>query len=321
MIADAAEPRVSVIMSVHNGQKYLRSAVRSILDQTFADFEFLIVNDGSVDGSARLLSKLARADRRVIVIDTPNQGLTKSLNLAIRRARGKFIARMDADDISLPQRFEIQLRAFDQNPELVIVGSEVLLVDSRGWPIGKRGVAFQHEDIDRRLLNGDGGAMTHPVVMMRTQAVRDVGGYDERFTTTQDLDLFLRLAEIGKAVNLPEILLLWRQHPESINHRKFTTWSEMKRMALTAAAQRRNVVLNVDAIVSKQIIPTKEPLRRLTYARQATANRYYVAGLRHAVLSTAAGEGFWAQMRLVKTCVKGMTKQAFAPALAARVNH
>src|SRR4051812_26679567 len=125
----AASPTVSVLMAVYNGEQYLREAVNSILSQTFKDFEFIIIDDGSTDRSPELLASYARADSRVKLISRPNKGLTKSLNEGLHAARGEFVARMDGDDISLPERFERQVSYLREHPEVVLVGSRVEFID------------------------------------------------------------------------------------------------------------------------------------------------------------------------------------------------
>ena len=226
------KPTVSVITSVYNGEKYLREAVESILCQTHTDLEFIVINDGSSDRSEAILKEFSARDKRMRVITKSNEGLTKALNHALRVCRGAYIARFDADDISLPSRLERQVTAIDTDGNLVLVGSEVELITADGIPLGKRGHAHHHEEIRRRLLLGDGGALTHSAVIMRRESLESISGYDERFPVAQDLDLYLRLSEIGRVANLPETLLLWRQHEQSINATQFHLWKDMKRRAL-----------------------------------------------------------------------------------------
>ena len=117
-------PMVSVLMAVYNAEKYLTEAVESILVQTFADFEFLIIDDGSVDGSAAILEDYAESDERVKVIhNSENLGLTKSLNIGLKLTQGKFIARIDADDVAVPERFEKQITFMDDHPDIGVCGS------------------------------------------------------------------------------------------------------------------------------------------------------------------------------------------------------
>jgi glycosyltransferase involved in cell wall biosynthesis len=234
----ANNPRVSVVMAVHNGQAYLKEAVDSILRQSFSAFEFIIVDDGSTDRSGEILDACAAADSRIRVIKQENMGLTRSLNRGLSLSRGEFIARMDADDVSLPNRFQLQVNFFETHPDHVLLGAEVLEISPEGDPLCFGGRATDHVEIRRRMLLGGGDAVSHPVVMIRKTALDQVGSYDEAFQTTQDLDLFLRLSEVGQVANLPQHLLLWRQHPASVNKTKFATWPLLKRLAVQKAIDR-----------------------------------------------------------------------------------
>ena len=162
-----SRPQISVIMAVWNAQRYLGHCMRSIARQTVSNYEFIIVEDGSTDGSRRLLEQWARKDRRIRLIARENRGLTRSLNEALATARGDYIARMDADDISLSNRFELQIDYLARHSDCVAVGGEVLLIDPEGWPIAPRGHVQTHDEISRKLLQGNGGAMSHPAIMVR----------------------------------------------------------------------------------------------------------------------------------------------------------
>jgi glycosyltransferase involved in cell wall biosynthesis len=226
------------VMAVHNGERFLAEAIESILCQSFRDFEFLIIDDGSVDNSRTILDAYAAQDFRIRLTSQPNRGLTPSLNIALQAAKGEFVARFDADDVSLPKRLEQQLFALQADPNLVLVGSEVELISDEGHYLGARGHATDHREIRKRLLLGDGGALTHPAVMMRQSCVRAISGYDESFPVGQDLDLFLRLSEIGMVRNLPDTLLLRRQHSSSINNTRSNLWMQMKRQAIEKTIKR-----------------------------------------------------------------------------------
>lgn len=233
-------PAISVVMSVYNGEKYAPEAVESILAQTFRDFELIIIDDGSTDGTKALLENYATRDPRVRLISRPNKGLTKTLNEGLGLARGEFIARMDADDVSLPTRFEKQVEFLWAHPDCVCVGARVLRVDPYGSPLSESDHKLTHEEIDAQLIEqGLGWAITHPAAMMRRDAVQKVGGYREQFKTSQDLDLWLRLAEVGRLANLPEVLLKYRYHPESVGFTKFEEQRRVKSIILQDAYTRR----------------------------------------------------------------------------------
>jgi glycosyltransferase involved in cell wall biosynthesis len=236
-----ARPPITVLLSVFNGRQYLRQAIQSILDQTFTDFEFLIINDGSTDDSLKILNAFALGDPRIRIISRSNRGLTVTLNEGIALARGEFIARMDADDIAMPDRLEKQLAYLRANPACVLLGSRVMLVDPNGSPIEEICLHKSHEEIDTALMS-HGWPMVHPAVMMRTRALRSIGGYCEAFRTNQDHDLFLRLAEYGRVANLPDMLLKYRQHKKSISAANLLQGHDPLASILAAAYQRRGLV-------------------------------------------------------------------------------
>jgi glycosyltransferase involved in cell wall biosynthesis len=212
-----SEPRVSVLMPVYNAAPYVREAVESILAQTYRQFEFIIVNDGSTDRSSKILKKFAERDSRIKLINQSNGGIVAALNNGLAQCRGELIARMDADDVSMPQRFERQIAYLDAHPEWVCVGSRVLAIDPYGGVLYTSDHQTDHDWIDRELLKGVGWAVVHPVAMMRRKVLLDLGGYRTQFQWAEDMDLFLRMAEVGRLANLPEVLLQYRQHPDSVN--------------------------------------------------------------------------------------------------------
>ena len=237
--ADSSAPRVSVLMPVHNGEKYLEEAVESILAQTFGDFEFLIINDGSTDRTREILDRFAAQDARIRVVHRENRGITPTLNELLRLARADVVARMDADDIAAPERFAKQVRFLDENPDCLMVGSSVILIDPDGCDLSTRIVPLTHEEIHRGYLNGESRLLLHPAIMFRRDPVLKLGGYNERFAVTQDIDLYLRLAEVGRLANLPEPLLRWREHLGKIGARKAQLQGETFRQIVMEAHARR----------------------------------------------------------------------------------
>lgn len=253
-------PLVSVVMSVYNAEKFLKESIDSILGQTFKNFEFIIVNDASSDNSLTIIESYH--DSRIVLINNKrNMGLTKSLNSAIGFAKGRYIARMDADDIALPQRLEKQAKMFEDDPELVLLGAEVELITKEGISFGSRGHETEPAAIRVQLLQGNGGALTHPVVMFRVDKFHEIGGYDELFTVVEDLDLFLRLSEKGRVINLPDTLLCWRQHENSINHTKFSKWADQKALVIRKTIKR----IGVDAYLSQLFVSDFQKMPKYDY--------------------------------------------------------
>jgi glycosyltransferase involved in cell wall biosynthesis len=257
------DPRISVLLPVYNAEAYLAEAVESVLAQTFRDFELLAVNDGSTDGSQALLEAFAARDPRVKVVSRPNTGITGALNEMIGLARGTYLARMDADDLSVPTRFERQAAYLDAHPDCAIVGSRVMLMDPYGSPVAETGHALTHAEIDAELLVKTGWAIVHPAAMMRADAVRKVGGYDKRWKHCEDHDLFLRLAEVGTLANLPDVLLWYRRHYASINYKKSAQQASQKEALLREAHQRRGLPFPADWKPHQWTPPGEPEQRRL----------------------------------------------------------
>ena len=233
-------PTVSVLMPVYNAARYLAEAVDSILGQTFADFEFLIVDDGSTDRSLTILQRYAARDRRIRLTSRPNTGYTVALNELLRLARGELVARMDADDVALPERLLRQVDYLRAHPDVVCVGTAVQLVDEGGRYLRDGHPGMDHAEIQERALAGD-CPLTHPSVMMRRAAVEAVGGYHAEFQPAEDLDLWLRLGEVGRLTNLPEVLMKYRQHPRSFSERHQRRQLERSAAAVLEACARRGI--------------------------------------------------------------------------------
>ncbi|MDB5298873.1 MAG: glycosyl transferase family 2 [Phycisphaerales bacterium] len=240
-------PTVSVVMPVYNAQRYLASAVDSVLAQTFGDFELIVVDDGSKDDSLTILRQFESRDPRVRVLSRPNTGIVGALNDGLKLARGEFVARMDADDLCLPERFARQVAYLRTRPECVLVGSQVLLIDPDDAPIClKSDTKYTHEEIDHWHLNR-GWPVVHPSIMMRRDAVEKIGGYREEYKWLEDTDLFLRLAEVGKLANLPDTLLRYRLHFQSICHTHNDEQGPLKLRLYEETRRRRGMKLEQDA--------------------------------------------------------------------------
>lgn len=207
-------PVISVIMSVYNGSQFVSDAIYSILNQTFGAFEFIIIDDGSTDDTADLVKQIP--DPRIQLIEQENQGLTLSLNQAIRLSRGQYIARMDADDFAQPDRFARQVDFLNDHPDVVLLGTafEQIYTDTGRLVIIKP--ATDDLEIRKQLL--DGNSFCHASVMMRATTLREVNGYDESFRYLQDYELWSRLALHGRLANLPDVLMKRYDHTGSISN-------------------------------------------------------------------------------------------------------
>ncbi len=211
--ADPDVPLISVVMSVYNGAATVADAVQSILSQTVADFEFIIIDDGSSDASPDILSTFAAQDKRIILVRQNNMGLTKSLNKGVSLARGTYIARQDADDISYPTRFEKQLLLFENDAEVVLAGGVSDDVHDNGlqsvWPY--------HDDQKIQSVVFFKTPFPHSTAMFRTDAYRTIHGYDERYKTSQDMELWMRFAKQGRLAMVAEPILKRRIGSGSIS--------------------------------------------------------------------------------------------------------
>ena len=217
-------PTVSVVMSVYNGERYLREAVESILNQTFTDLEFIIIDDGSTDGTVAILTRYQGVDDRIRIYHQKNQGLTASLNRGCRLTRGEYIARMDADDISLSARFAKQVRYLDAHPEIGVLGTWIEYIDENGAPRGNWRMPTAPGVIGWSLTFDT--CLAHPSVMMRRDVIERIGFYRPEILQAQDYDLWSRAAFVTRIANVPEILLQRRCWEQSISSRHFQAQEE-----------------------------------------------------------------------------------------------
>jgi glycosyltransferase involved in cell wall biosynthesis len=231
-------------MSVYNAERYVGVAVESILAQTLEDFEFIIIDDGSTDGSGDVIARYAARDERIRLVRQANRGLTPSLNRGLDAARAPLVARMDADDVAHPERLERQVAFLEAHPEHVLVGGQVDLIDGDGAAVREgwgyetlKDLPLDHETIDRMLLQVE-WPLVHPAVTMRRQSVAAAGAYDERYVDSEDHDLFLRMAEAGRLANLPATVLQYRRHSEQVT-RQNTDQSFFQLQRIARAAYRR----------------------------------------------------------------------------------
>ncbi|KAA5546129.1 glycosyltransferase [Roseiconus nitratireducens] len=242
---EGGDPLLSIVMAVHDGADYLPAAIDSILNQTFSQFEFLIVDDGSDSATKEILSQIS--DSRVQIITQSQQGLTRSLNTGLAKARGKYIARMDADDVAFPDRLERQFQYLEANPDVVALGTNVVYIDRDNRSLFMRRLPVNHDEIIKCQLSDWGGFLVHPSVMMRSQSVREIGGYDDSFRYAQDYDLWFRLADTGKLANLSSPLLYYRIHGKGLTQSR-----------QNEQAQCREAILNRE--LAKRGYPTSIPL-------------------------------------------------------------
>ncbi|MDR3606950.1 MAG: glycosyltransferase family 2 protein [Oligoflexia bacterium] len=207
-------PRVSVLLPVYNAAAYLAEAIQSILDQTFTDFELILINDGSTDGSVEIIHSFK--DPRIRLIDLPkNGGLIAALNRGIAESKGEYIARMDADDISLPHRFARQVEFLDRFPKVSVCGTHFEVF------FGSNPFVMKHpadpQDVRDELLF-TGCVLGHPTVMIRKADLVALGArYEERFKNAEDYGLWATLSSQTQLANIPEVLLKYREHQQQVS--------------------------------------------------------------------------------------------------------
>lgn len=230
---------LDVLLPVKNGMPYIRDSIESILSQTFSDFDLFVIDDGSADETRTVVAELAKIDTRIKKVDCAGSGLIDALNQGLELSTSQFIARMDADDISMPTRFERQISYLQSHADVDVVGSWTELIDQAGrsldmttrYPISPNEV--------RQQLFSNRNPLAHPTVMMRSGIVKALGGYRMPLKAAEDFDLWLRVAESGNLANLPEPLLRYRIHPDQVSAAKRMAQSFSSELAFICSEERR----------------------------------------------------------------------------------
>jgi len=309
---------VSVVMAVHNGSRFLEEAVESILNQTLRDFEFIIINDGSSDGSGQILEMYSSMDKRIRLFHQDKQGLTKSLNTGIQLSSAELIARMDADDVSAPKRLQTQVEYLSNHSDVVCLGAQALKIDNDGDPLFPWNVPLEHDEIVDELLCGTGGQIIHPLFLVRREALKKVGGYNEKYLYAQDYDLLLRLADIGLLANLPEVLLSYRIHCSGATFAKRKEQQIYALIACLNAHDRRSTPVS-DIAISYLACPDVQIISHAELANKALNAGYIKSAEKHALKALPNFRPFsidWLQMKKLSNVnpVKMIFYCAIAPA-------
>ena len=215
MNSNYSPPQVTVLLPVYNSEKYIAQAIESILNQTFRNFELLIIDDGSEDSSVKIVQSYS--DPRIrIVKNLQNLGLVQTLNRGITLIKSEYLARMDADDIALPDRLEKQLLFMQARPEVGLLGGAIQLMDENGDKQGKITVPINDSYLLKFWLHFE-NVIKHPTVMLRTELLVKTGIYDADFIYNEDFDLWTRFAAQTEIANLPDLLLYKREHSLNIS--------------------------------------------------------------------------------------------------------
>lgn len=206
-------------MSAHNAEKYLSEAIESILNQTFSDFEFIIIDDASTDGTKKIIEEYTIKDARIKLISNPtNLGLTKSLNIGLEQAQGEYIARLDADDLSEPERLQKQYDFMEAHSEYALIGSWVKIIGENGENLTERKPPADTSLIKFHFIFGK-PCIWHSAIFFRKDKIAGIGNYNEEYRYSQDLNLYVRLLERELISNAPEFLVRHRLHSSSIGRK------------------------------------------------------------------------------------------------------
>lgn len=212
-------PKVSIIMSVYNGEEFLKDSILSVLNQTYKDFEFIIVNDGSTDNSLEIIEDLQKSDGRIRIINNnQNLGLTKSLNLGLLESKGEYIARLDAGDISLPERIEKQADFLDNNKDIGLVGTWMYIINAKGDIINEIKYPTEDKKIRKALINYN--PFAHSSIMLRRSILPKIDIYNEEYKYAQDYKLYIDLYHYTEFANISMTLVEYRKSSNSITSRK-----------------------------------------------------------------------------------------------------
>lgn len=237
------DPLVSVILPAYNAEKYISEAIESILSQTLESFELIIIDDCSDDSTSEIVATYSRKDPRIKYLrNDKNLNIGGSLNRGIESAKSDFVARMDADDVSLPNRLKFQYEALANNPNVAVIGANIQVIDERGKIIGDRRYPTSSKSLKRVMFRYS--PFAHPVVMFRKKCFEEFGGYDASKSPSEDLDLWFKLGTKYNFMSIPEPLLKYRVFLDSSSNKK------LRRVERLTLQLRFNAVKNLGYKIS-----------------------------------------------------------------------
>lgn len=218
MLVNNIKPLISVVMPARNAQKYIGKSIESILSQTFKNFELIIINDCSTDKTLAIIKSFSKKDFRIRIINNEKRlNIARTLNKGISLAKSNIIARMDADDIAFSRRLERQYKTIDSSKNISVIGSDIVIMDANGSEIGIRNYPHQSKKLKKCLFRYS--PFAHPVVMFKKDMFEEVGGYNPKYSPTEDLDLWFRLGSNHEFKSIPEPLLKYRIYEKSSSHK------------------------------------------------------------------------------------------------------
>ena len=205
------KPKVTVLMSCYNGQRWVGDAIESVLSQTYENFEFFIIDDGSKDGTLEIINGYAKKDSRITVFAKSNTGLSNSLNIGILKANGQWIARLDQDDLCEPRRLELQLEYVESHPDVILLGTDFIEINENDKVLKSHTYPSKHQRLVHNLLRCK-RFFPHSSAFYRTEIARETGGYRQQVRHSEDHDLWLRISEYGQLACLNIPLIRFRTH-------------------------------------------------------------------------------------------------------------
>lgn len=211
---------VSIILSVYNGEKYLDDSISSVLSQSYKHFELIIINDGSSDNSISIITEWSKKDKRIVVVDKKNTGLTSSLNIGLEKSNGKYIARIDADDVWLSSKLESQVDFMEKHPEIVLLGTGTNFINEDGEVLNQNEVKQPTTDLELRKIYLYKNPFVHSSVLFRTSTMISLGPYNVNYKYAQDYEFWYRMMKVGHIAILPEVLISRRLTDNMIGVKK-----------------------------------------------------------------------------------------------------
>lgn len=273
MSKNSKSPLISVVMPVYNSAKYLPLAIESILHQTYTNFEFIIIDDGSTDTSWKIINRYSRQDKRIKTQrNALNLGICRTLNYGLSLAKGKYVARMDGDDWSYPDRLFRQVSFMKSHPKVVICGGNIQVCDRDLKILNHRSYPISNREIRQKILRMN--PFAHPVTMYQRETAIKVGGYNEKLFTVEDYDLYFRLGNYGKFANLPATLLKLRIRHDSISYTNITKQTALhlyvRLKAITEYGYTwhfRDTIDFISGLVGIVIIPARHKIKLFNFLR------------------------------------------------------
>lgn len=212
---NSGQPAIDVLVTVYNGERFISQTIDSVISQTFGNWRLIIVDDLSTDRTEEIIRTYARQDPRILLVKGEHNGIAAAANIGLAEVRAPLVARLDADDIALPERLQIQYDFLRTHPDVLAVGSDVYLIDEHNKRLRRRRAPVGWEKIHHILQTRN--CMCHPSATIRTSALHQIDGYRDKFRNSLDYDLWLRISEIGKIENIPQDLLLYRRHASQVS--------------------------------------------------------------------------------------------------------